>query len=98
MIEASIVMPIIILVIMLLLRLFVFYLQILNTGINEHDKALAEWDKYSGKTIKVYESNREVNMLRGGILGMDLRKEIETKAYFFNEDFLVRSGEVVKKQ
>lgn len=98
MVEASLVMPIIVLVVMLLLRLFVFYLQILSTGIEEHEKILSEWDKYSGKIMKVYETDEDVEMLKGGILGMNLRKEIESKAYFFNEDFLVRAGEVIDKK
>ncbi len=98
MVEASIAMPIIILTVMLLLRLFVFYLQILNTGVSEHEKAIAEWDKYSGITMRTYETNTEVEMLRGGLLGMDLSKEIESKAYFFNEDFLVRSGEIIDQE
>ena len=98
MVEASIAMPIIILVIMLLLRLFVFYLQILNTGISEHEKALSEWDKYTGKTIEVYETEKEVQMLKDGLLGMNLSKRIDSKAYFFNEDVLVRSGEIIDKE
>ena len=98
MVEASIAMPIIILVIMLLLRLFVFYLQILNTGIKEHELALSAWDKYSGKIMKEYKTEKEVEMIKGGLLGMDLKKRIESKAYFFNEDVLVRSGEVINQE
>ena len=98
MVEASLVMPIIILVVMLLLRLFVFYLQILNTGIGEHEKALDEWDKYSGKIMKVYESDAKVEMFKGGLLGIDLLKRIDSKAYFINEDVLVRTGEIINQE
>lgn len=98
MVEASIAMPIIILVVMLLLRLFVFYLQILNTGIAEHERALSEWDAYSGKTVKIYDSDEKVEMLKGGLLGFDLSKNIESRAYFFNEDVLVRTNEVIKNE
>lgn len=98
MVEASLVMPIIILVVMLLLRLFVFYLQILNTGIGEHEKALDEWDKYSGKIMKVYESEAKVEMFKGGLLGIDLLKRIDSKAYFYNEDVLVRTGEIINQE
>lgn len=97
MVEAGMTLPIIILAIMLMLRLFVFYLQILNTGISVHEKALDEWDKYSGKTMKVYESTDNVQMVKGGLLGLDLNKRIESKAYFFNEDMLVRAGGVIEK-
>ena len=97
MVEAGIALPILILTIMLLLRLFTFYLQILNTGISEHEKALDEWDKYSGKTMKIYESQQDVEMIKGGLLGFDLKKEIHTKAYFFNEGILVRAVETFKE-
>ena len=96
MVEASISMPIIILAIILLLRLFTFYLSILTTGINEHEEALDAWDKYSGQTLEVYQKHNEVKMLRGGILGFDLTKRIDTKAYFFNEDNMVRAVEISK--
>ena len=95
MVEAAIALPIIILAIMLLIRLFTFYLQILNTGIKEHEKTLEAWDSYSGKTMKVYESIENVEMIKGGLLGFDLNKRIESKAYFFNEDVLVRAGELI---
>ena len=42
MIEAAISLPLIILTAMLLIRMFVFYLDILTTGIREHRKALSE--------------------------------------------------------
>lgn len=95
MVEAGIALPIVILGIMLLLRLFVFYIQILNTGISEHEKALLAWDSYSGKTMKIYESEARVEMLKGGLLGFNVDKSIESKAYFFNEDVLVRAGEAL---
>lgn len=97
MVEAGIALPVLILTIMLLLRLFTFYLQILNTGIAEHEKALNEWDSYNGKTMKVYETEKDVEMIKGGLLGFDLKKEITTKAYFFNEGVLVRAVETFKE-
>ena len=96
MVEASISMPIIILAIILLLRLFTFYLSILTTGINEHEAALDAWDKYSGQTLEIYENHKKIQMLRGGLLGLDLTKKIDTKAYFFNEDNMVRASEIAK--
>ena len=97
MVEAGIALPVLILTIMLLIRLFTFYLQILNTGISEHLAALEEWDKYSGKTMKVYETHKDVEMIKGGLLGFDLKKEIYTKAYFFNEGILARTVYVFKE-
>lgn len=97
MVEASITVPIIVLTIILLLRLFTFYLQILSTSISVHEEALEAWDKYSGLTMRVYEQEEDVEMIKGGLLGFDLLKKINTKAYFFNEDNMVRAGEMVKE-
>lgn len=95
MVEASIVMPVLILTSMLLLRLFTFYLEILSAGINEHTTALEAWDSYSGSGVRKYTSEREVTMLRGGLLHMDLIKTINTRTYMINEDVLVRAGDAV---
>ena len=40
-------------------------------------------------------TEKEVVMLRGGVLKKNVSKRIETKAYLINEDFLVRSGEAL---
>ena len=98
MVEASITMPIVILAIVLLLRLFTFYLQIITNSINEHEKALDAWDDYSGETMKIYESSYDVEMIKGGLLGFNLKKTIDSRAYFFNEDSLVRLGEIIDKE
>jgi len=92
MVEAGIALPVVILAVMLLIRLFTFYLEILNTGVSEHMKALEEWDSYSGSTFRTYESMEKVEMLKGGLLGFDVDKEIYTKTYFINEDLMVRAG------
>lgn len=98
MVEASISMPIVILAIILLLRLFTFYIQIITSSINEHEKALEAWDAYNGQTMKTYESTCDVEMLKGGLLGFNLKKRINSKAYFFNEDNLVRVGDAIGKE
>lgn len=94
-VEAGIALPIIILGIMLMLRLFTFYLQILCTGIQEHEKALEAMQNFNGMGISVYENAEEVEMLKGGLLGFDLKKCIETKAYLCNEEKLVRANEIL---
>lgn len=95
MVEAAIVMPVLILTAMLLLRMFTFYLEILNAGIAEHMNALEAWDSYSGAGFRKYTAEREVLMLRGGLLHMDLVKTINTRTYMINEDLLVRAGDVI---
>lgn len=97
MVEASISMPLIILTIFLLLRLFTFYLSILTTGINEHEKAFSAWETYSGVVAGHYENEKSVWLLSGGLLKMDVSKDIKTEAFFYNEDNMVRASELVKK-
>lgn len=94
MIEAAISLPLIILTAMLLIRLFVFYLDILTTGIDEHRKALETQDAYKGAAIRTYKEETNVDLLSGGILQRNASKRIETKAYLINEDLIVRSNEI----
>jgi len=93
--EAAIAMPVMILAAMLLLRLFVFCLDVLTTDISEHEKALSAQDAYSGVLIRSYEEDSRVVLLAGGLLEKAASKRIHVKAYLINEDFLVRSGEIL---
>ena len=95
MVEAAVSLPIIILAAMLLIRLFVFYLEILTTGIERHKAVMEEQDAYRGAFIRTYRDEEEISMLRGGLLSMDVHKRLEIKAYMINEDILVRSGEML---
>lgn len=94
--EAAISLPVVILAAMLLIRLFVFYIDILTTGINEHREALKAQDSYTGMLMRTYETEKELTMLRGGLLRRNVRKRINVKTYLINEDFLVRSGEALE--
>lgn len=94
--EAAISLPLVILTAMLLIRMFTFYLEILNTSINEHMEALKRWDDYSGMGMQVYKNKREVSLLRGGVLLFDAKKKINTKAYMLNEDLMVRASDAIK--
>lgn len=93
--EAAISLPLIILASMLMLRMFVFYLDILSTGITEHRRALEMQDSYRGAFIRTHEDEKRVELLRGGILYTDVGKRLKTKVYLINEDILVRSSEVL---
>ena len=96
MIEAALSLPLILITVMLLVRLFVFYLDILTTGIKEHREALEAQDYYKGAVIRTYETTEEVIMMKGGILKDNVSKKLSVKAYLINEDFLVRSGEALE--
>ena len=95
MVEAAISLPLVIITAMLLIRMFVFYLDILTTGINAHREAMAAQDAYTGAMIRTRESSEEVLMFRGGVLRRTVGKTIDVKTYLINEDFLVRSGEAL---
>ena len=95
MVEAAISLPLIIITAMLLVRMFVFYLDILTTGIKAHREALEAQDAYKGVMMRTYEKNEEVTLIRGGVLRRNVSKRIGVKAYLINEDFLVRSGEAL---
>lgn len=94
--EAAISLPIIILAAMLMLRLFVFYLDILSTGIAEHRRALEMQDSYRGAFIRTHEDTERVELLKGGLLLMYVSKSIRTKVYLINEDVLARSSEILE--
>jgi len=94
-VEAAISLPLVILAAMLLVRLFVFYIEILTSGIARHREVMQEQDAYRGVLIRTYKDEDKVSLLRGGLLTMDVHKRIEIKAYMINEDFLVRSGEIL---
>ena len=96
MVEASMVLPIAILAVMLLIRLFTFYLEILNTSIKAHEKLLEKWDSYNGKTIEMYLTEDHVGMIKGGLLDKNMDKKIETRAYLINEDAMVRISAAIK--
>ncbi|MBQ6389143.1 MAG: hypothetical protein IJH90_05855 [Mogibacterium sp.] len=95
MVEAAVSLPVMILTAMLLIRVFTFYLEILETGISEHMQALDAWDSYSGAPVRTYSDTEDVYLLRGGVLLTDLCKRIDTRSYLINEDMLVRAGDAL---
>ena len=52
-------------------------------------------DSYRGVFLKTYHDSKEIKMLHGGLLMIDVSKKMDTKAYMINEDVLVRTGEIV---
>lgn len=95
MVEGAISLPLIILTAMLLVRSFVFYLEILNTSVSQHIEALERSDSYEGTGFQVYKNTEEVKLIRGGVLRFDVSKEIKSKCYMLNEDLLARAGGII---
>ena len=90
-------MPIIVLAIVLLIRLFTFYLGILTAGVNVHETTIEMAKNYAGVAGKNYNTEKTVEMFKGGLLSKNLKKSINVECYFLNEDYLVRGSELVKK-
>jgi hypothetical protein len=95
MVEASIVMPIAILAVLLMIRLFVFYIEILDSGVKEHENAIEAMSAYERRLPQKYESERIVTFAKGGLLKASFSKIIETELFFYNEDEIVRAGELL---
>ena len=96
MVEASIVLPIIILVIMLLIRLCTFYLECLITQTNMHRKMLSKWDSTRSTVIKTLNDSRDINYANLGLAEGLIRKTIEVKGFRLCEDKFVRVGDTVE--
>ena len=84
------VIPLITAAVLLILNLFVFYLNILATGVKGHKEACRRWDSDREAVIKVYRKSESVRM------GPECRLEI--RSYEFNEDLLVRAKEVLHEE
>lgn len=89
-IEGTIVMPMIILITILLIRMFTFYLEIFTTTISEHKKAYKNIDAYTGLAISSYGNKTSIRLLPKGILKHEIKKEIYTQVFLFNEDNIAR--------
>lgn len=96
MVEASIVLPIIILVIMLLIRLCTFYLECLITQTNMHRKMLSKWDSTKSPVVKTLNDFRDINYANLGLAEGLIRKTIEVKGFTLCEDKFVRVGDTVE--
>ena len=97
MVEASFVLPVIVLLTVLLLRVFAFYLEILDTQVSSHIEAVEVWDSFNKAYISVYRDTETVSLVRGGLLMQDLDKVISTEAYLLNEDVIIRAGQILNK-
>ena len=96
MVEASIVLPVIILVIMLLIRLCTFYLECLITQTNMHRRMLSEWDSTSYPVVKTINDSRDINYANLGLAEGLIRKTVEVKGFAVSEDKFVRVGDNVE--
>lgn len=96
MVEASIVLPIIILVIMLLVRLCTFYLECLIAQTNMHRKMLVKWDNTNSPIVKTISETRDINYVNLGLAEGLIRKSVEVKGFTVREEKFVRVGDSVE--
>lgn len=97
MVEAAIAIPIIIIASMLLIRLFVFYIEILVSGVNAHEEALEKADAFENRLVSRYEDEIKIDFLRGGLLLKDVSKTIRVEKHMINEDAVVRANEILEE-
>lgn len=96
MVEASIVLPIIILVIMLLVRLCTFYLECLIAQTNMHRKMLVKWDKTNSPIVKTISETKDINYANLGLAEGLIRKSVEVEGFSVCEEKFVRVGDSVE--
>lgn len=91
MVEASIVLPLVILVAMLLIRVMVFYMEILCAGVRLHGNTIAEQTDRLDITIKRNVREDRVDLAPGGVLRHSPGKDLKAEWYLINFDQQVRA-------
>lgn len=96
--EAAIVIPIITAVVMLILNLFVFYLNILVTGAKVHGETWKSWDAGTEATIEVHHRTVKAQMASRGILSFLPESERDVRYYELNEDRMTRAKDLIHEE
>lgn len=96
--EAAIVIPIITVVVMLILNLFVFYLNILVTGAKVHRDTWKSWDRGTEATIEVHHRNIQTRMVSRGILTFLPESERDVRYYELDEDRMTRAKDLIHEK
>lgn len=99
-IEASVVIPLVLLVVIIVLRMFTFYFEILTSYASLHKDALPPLSSESITTahIGVHTIRDTVTMAPSHQLKVLPRKEIEVKEYTYCEDDILRAGEILGEE
>ena len=96
MVEASIVLPLVILVAMLLIRVMIFYMEILCAGVRLHGNTIAEQTDRLDITIKRNVREDRVDLAPGGVFRHSPGKDLKAEWYLINFDQQVRARVLVK--
>ncbi|NLY82079.1 MAG: hypothetical protein GX078_04815 [Clostridiales bacterium] len=92
-IEASITMPIIILVTMMLIKLTVFFYDILSTRVDLHQELINQSKEFDKCYVKVIEDQRDLSLMSG--VGISVK--IYGKEHVFSEGKIVMAGDLIEK-
>lgn len=93
-VEATIVLPVIILSILSMIMLMIFFFACLNTQMTVHQQ-LVEKALNSRSVMKVGTSEEYVSRGTGGVVTMILNKKVKGRCYLINEAEAIRLGEAV---
>lgn len=96
-VEAGIVLPLIMIVIAILLRMFTFYFDILTTATASHERALMplSCDGEGARVLTVHTTHESVSMAPSLHLHAIPHKDICVTVIDVNEDLIVRTGEMI---
>lgn len=93
-VEASIILPIIILTILSMIMLMVFFFACLSTQMSVHQKLINK--ALANKSIISISRCRETSERKvGGAISMLMEKEISSRCYLINEVTAIRLGETI---
>ena len=94
MVEASIVLPILILTILSLILLNLYYYACLNCQVELHGELISDTENRKA-VFKVVEKRETVSSEVGGVISMIMQKEIAASAYAIGPADMIRAGELI---
>ena len=93
-VEASIVLPIIILTILSMIMLMIFFFACLTTQMSVHQRLINKALK-SDTILSISRSGETTGRKIGGVISMLMKKEISSRCYLINEVTAIRLGEAI---
>ena len=94
MVEASIVLPILILTILSLILLILYYYACLSCQVELHEDLISDTENRKA-VFKVVEKRETVSSEVGGVISMIMQKEIAASTYVIGPADMIRAGELI---
>ncbi|MGF6376262.1 uncharacterized protein YpmS [Clostridiales Family XIII bacterium PM5-7] len=94
MVEAAMVLPIIILIVLSLILLMIYVYACLNTQVKSHQQLIIEAD-HSSQMFTIKKNKQETSTHLGGFVSLIMNKEIESRAYVMHQAKIIRLGEML---